>query len=170
MSLNEQILNINIKGNSMGWHNSNKGHLINRKAGIIIDRAAIKQELNIEIPDTATERQFVLSTPDSYYTHKQSDIPLRSIMDENNNEKQVFLEVFSLKMLGLLVCRDKTEIKELLLAETVMTDKKDYIEMSNPLLKRAVKKLLYFSEILPKKYYNEIVIKDEKPSFKDNDV
>jgi len=42
---------------------------------------------------------------------------------------------------------------DMILGETAKRAKVNYIYTDNPRLKRAVKKLLFFSEIMPKLYY-----------------
>ena len=68
--------------------------------------------------------------------------------------------MYSLKILSLLVCRDPIKVKIKLFVETVygMEARTQFpinglIDLGSPRLKRAIKLLLYFSEIFPKRYW-----------------
>lgn len=63
--------------------------------------------------------------------------------------------MFSLKILGLLMCRDRIETKEGMLADLIRQNQQE-IEIGNPRLRRAIKLIIYFSEIVPKQYHREI--------------
>ena len=63
------------------------------------------------------------------------------------------LDVFSLKILGLLACKDPMHIKELMFVKLVIQGE-TVIDCDNLRLRRAVKKIFYFSEIMPKKYFH----------------
>ena len=95
-------------------------------------------------------------------------------MRENGNtvcrSKNPTIDFFSLKILSLLVCRDPVKVKMTLFLETVIGPEarplsdQDMIDMSSGRLRRAIKLLLYFSEVFAKKYwsYFEKDIKDAK--------
>ena len=72
-------------------------------------------------------------------------------------EQSLYIDLFTLKMLALLMCRDSLEIKASLFMDTVIgqegLDQGRYsISFKNSRLRRAIKKLLFFAEIFPKKY------------------
>ena len=69
------------------------------------------------------------------------------------------LDMFSLKILGLLVCRDNLNVKEQFFTDLIM-GKELYIESDSVRLKRGVKKLIYFAEIMPKIYYSKLGLDD----------
>lgn len=72
------------------------------------------------------------------------------------------LDVFNFKILALLICRGSVtqkaqELWDLINIEPSMKqiDKyKDKIMWSNPRLKKSIRLIIYFSEILPKKFLN----------------
>ena len=74
------------------------------------------------------------------------------------------IDMFSLKVLALIICKDNMRVKENLLIELIQDDEgqklqsglQRYIDADNPRLKRAIKKMFFFIEIMPKKYYEEL--------------
>jgi len=75
-----------------------------------------------------------------------------SSLRENNG-----LDLFNLKILGLLMCRGDIECKAGLLFDLIMqfnkekNPKRRIIYWNHPRLKKAIRMLVYISEILPKK-------------------
>ena len=72
--------------------------------------------------------------------------------NRNPSPNEVVIDVFTFQCLSLLVCQDPVFKKETLFVQMV-TGGAEYIHEDNPKLKRAIKKLLYLSEIMPKKYF-----------------
>ena len=69
------------------------------------------------------------------------------------------LNLFNLKVYAILICRGETRRKAEHLYDLIMLKNrnKDYIFWNNQRLKEALKMLIYFSEVLPKKYINEVM-------------
>lgn len=69
------------------------------------------------------------------------------------------LNLFNLKVYAILICRGEIRKKAEHLFDLIMLKnrKKDYIFWNNQRLKESLKMLIYFSEVLPKKYINEVV-------------
>ena len=72
------------------------------------------------------------------------------------------LDIFNFKMFALLVCRGSVTQKAQELWDLINTEPgmksiekyKDKIMWNNPRLKKAIRMIIYFSEILPKKFLN----------------
>ena len=68
------------------------------------------------------------------------------------------IDLFKLKIFALLMCRGKPEVKADILVDIVLGEhmkeksKDDILKWHNPRLIRAIKHLIYFSEVFPKKY------------------
>ena len=70
------------------------------------------------------------------------------------------IDLYSLKILSLLVCRDSAKVKMKLFVEIIYGQDarmkfpvNGLIDLGSARLKRAIKLLLYFAEIFPKKYW-----------------
>jgi hypothetical protein len=69
-------------------------------------------------------------------------------------KKEGFIDVFLLKIYALLLCRGDLKTKiEVLMDLITLYQKSDKIMWSNKRLELAMKSIVYFSEILPKKYF-----------------
>lgn len=70
----------------------------------------------------------------------------------------LYVDMFTVKVLSLLMCRGTAKVKAKLLARTILGEERAHKSGDPPLpgeiarLKRAIKLLIYFSEIFPKKY------------------
>ena len=71
---------------------------------------------------------------------------------------QTMLNLFNLKVYAILMCRGDTRLKAEYLYDLIMLHnrKKNHLNWSNLRLRDALKMLVYFSEVLPKKYINEV--------------
>ena len=84
-------------------------------------------------------------------------------VDEHENMETpsvpiTMLNLFNLKVYAILICRGETREKAEYLYELIMLHnrKKSVLNWSNTRLRNALKMLIYFSEVLPKKYINEV--------------
>lgn len=73
---------------------------------------------------------------------------------------KVMISIFKLKILALLMCKDTLENKANLFMETMIGNiglncGRDSVAAGNSKLKQGFKLLVYFSEVLPKKYMAE---------------
>ena len=68
------------------------------------------------------------------------------------------LNLFNLKVYAILICRGEIRKKAEHLFDLIMLKnrKKDLLFWNNQRLKECLKMLIYFSEVLPKKYTNEV--------------
>lgn len=83
-----------------------------------------------------------------------------SYPDKFSAEKSMMLDTFSLKVLALLICKGDWKKEDLFI--DLVADIDGYVTIDNPKLKKSIKKILYFSEIMPKKYYDELRIDVEE--------
>lgn len=69
------------------------------------------------------------------------------------------LNLFNLKVYAILICRGEIRQKAEHLFDLIMLKnrKKEFIFWNNQRLKECLKMIIYFSEVLPKKYINEVM-------------
>ena len=69
------------------------------------------------------------------------------------------LNLFNLKIYAILICRGEIRQKAEHLFDLIMLKnrKKEFIFWNNQRLKECLKMIIYFSEVLPKKYINEVM-------------
>jgi hypothetical protein len=66
-----------------------------------------------------------------------------------------YVDIFSLRVLSLIVCRGKPTEKAKFLADLINHGIKERIQWDNPRLRKAMRCLLYFSSILPLKFLTQ---------------
>lgn len=77
---------------------------------------------------------------------------------EQRQEETNQLYLFNLRLLALLLCRGELRTKADILSQMVTRSSDSNLPVSwkNPRLIEALRRLFYFSEILPKKFYLEV--------------
>jgi hypothetical protein len=79
-------------------------------------------------------------------------------LPELNEQEEKGVDIFNLKIYALLICRGRLSEKTELLFDLIMQFNKEsdpekrILTWNHPRLKRAVKLIIFMSEILPKKF------------------
>lgn len=91
------------------------------------------------------------------YDEQGMAVPKFKVIESVSGQYSRKIDLFAIKMLALLICRDSTKTKALLFLEVVLGPEgldpnRESFRISGSKLRRAIQLLFYFAEILPKKH------------------